>query len=203
MANSDMADAVSRISITGPPNEDDNLPYLDALQRTSSCYEQAKVQMRAQLQEGCAHGERLRIREDEFLLRPGQHPALAELANRMLKERVESMQRREDMLDELVEIERLIINGRRRRRNNTVPEIVSRVRTEETSTPAALDLCAIDLDEIKVGNLVCRLPCLHVFHEDCIRPHLLRHDEPYCPIDRTPINKDDIHRLPVWTLGTH
>eukprot|EP00171_Calliarthron_tuberculosum_P015279 IDg15279t1 len=62
--------------------------------------------------------------------------------------------------------------------------------------------CVIDLEEIRFGQMALRLPCMHVFHKSCILPFLLSEELPRCPIDRTPISKDDVEHLPVWKWGS-
>ncbi|KAJ4844260.1 hypothetical protein Tsubulata_041354 [Turnera subulata] len=46
----------------------------------------------------------------------------------------------------------------------------------------SVKLCAICLDEMQVGLEALRLPCLHVYHEDCILLWLARRD--HCPTCR-------------------
>eukprot|EP00171_Calliarthron_tuberculosum_P012999 IDg12999t1 len=52
--------------------------------------------------------------------------------------------------------------------------------------------CVLDLEEIKSGQTVMRLPCMHVFHKACILPYLESEMLPCCPIDRTPVPKDSL-----------
>ncbi len=58
--------------------------------------------------------------------------------------------------------------------------------------------CVIDLSNIERGEEVVRLPCMHVFHKDCIMPYLLRENVPLCPIDRSHVPKRNVPFLPVW-----
>lgn len=60
-------------------------------------------------------------------------------------------------------------------------------------------MCVIDLEQIADGDVVVRLPCLHVFHRDCIVPYLQQLDIPICPIDRSIVPVEDLSSLPVWT----
>lgn len=59
-------------------------------------------------------------------------------------------------------------------------------------------LCVIDLETIADGEVVIRLPCMHVFHRDCILPYLQQLGSPCCPIDRTPVDSEELDALPVW-----
>lgn len=58
--------------------------------------------------------------------------------------------------------------------------------------------CVIDLTRIVKGDLVVRLPCMHVFHVECIMDYLRNDPAPVCPIDRSPVPSTDVNRLPVW-----
>lgn len=61
--------------------------------------------------------------------------------------------------------------------------------------------CVIDLSLIQKGELAVRLPCLHVFHADCMMPYLSVNEAPVCPIDRCPVPKSIVPYLPVWPWG--
>lgn len=50
--------------------------------------------------------------------------------------------------------------------------------------------CSVCLDEISGGQLITRLPCLHIYHQDCIFPWLRTHGT--CPIDK-------VHVLDNWS----
>ncbi len=60
-------------------------------------------------------------------------------------------------------------------------------------------VCVIDLEPFRSGDVLIRLPCMHVFHRDCILPFLKRTAQPKCPFDRAPVNRAQIDELPVWT----
>lgn len=58
--------------------------------------------------------------------------------------------------------------------------------------------CIIDLEPIRNGDSVVRLPCLHVYHSDCILPYLRGQRSPKCPLCRTAVSRDDLDYLPMW-----
>lgn len=58
--------------------------------------------------------------------------------------------------------------------------------------------CVIDLSVMEKGQLAVRLPCLHVFHAECMMPYLQSSQSPECPIDRTAVPKHIVPYLPVW-----
>lgn len=64
-----------------------------------------------------------------------------------------------------------------------------------------LEICAVCQEEMWQGDEAVRLPCFHAFHAECILPYLRDHSHPTCPVDRTPIDKDVVDRLPVWYWG--
>jgi len=72
---------------------------------------------------------------------------------------------------------------------------------EVDALPVRSCQCVIDLQDIEAGDLVVRLPCMHVFHAECILPWFNSRNAPKCPIDRCPIPKDQIANLPVWRWG--
>lgn len=60
--------------------------------------------------------------------------------------------------------------------------------------------CVVDLEPIRPGERAVRLPCLHVFHADCLLPYFDTLENPACPIDRFPIPKEDVNNLPTWIV---
>lgn len=95
--------------------------------------------------------------------------------------------------------ERLKVAGQWTRR---LEEVMSKLDDAKKNSPEAEGPeCVIDLTRIEAGDEVVRLPCMHVFHSECLMPYLHREDVPLCPIDRSPIPKRVIHRLPVWRWG--
>lgn len=60
--------------------------------------------------------------------------------------------------------------------------------------------CVIDMSPFLPGQRLVTLPCMHVFHEECVMPHLRGEYNPMCPIDRSPIRKEDLPLLPIWSL---
>lgn len=50
--------------------------------------------------------------------------------------------------------------------------------------------CCICLDELGDGDLVVRLPCMCIFHHDCVMPQLKSGLLTRCPIDRTQVRQD-------------
>lgn len=75
------------------------------------------------------------------------------------------------------------------------------IAAEVEALPVRKCQCVIDLADIEAGQLVVRLPCMHVFHAECILPWFAKQEHPKCPIDRCPIPKDQIANLPVWRWG--
>ncbi|KYR00725.1 hypothetical protein DLAC_02766 [Tieghemostelium lacteum] len=65
----------------------------------------------------------------------------------------------------------------------TVKAIPSYIVTEKTKTD---DDCCICLTKLEIGESVKTLPCLHVFHEECIDKWLVINK--VCPIDKNPID---------------
>lgn len=60
-------------------------------------------------------------------------------------------------------------------------------------------ICVFDFEPFRSGDVLIRLPCLHVFHRDCVVPYLRRSRHPQCPYDRAPVSHCLINNLPVWT----
>ena len=52
--------------------------------------------------------------------------------------------------------------------------------------------CIICMEDFKVNDEVIFLPCLHIFHKDCILEWLGRHDD--CPICKNKINFDNMNQ---------
>ncbi|KAK6512759.1 hypothetical protein TWF506_008926 [Arthrobotrys conoides] len=52
--------------------------------------------------------------------------------------------------------------------------------------------CVVCQDEFKVDDEVVKLPCRHIYHEECVTRWLETHDA--CPICRTPITPEDQRR---------
>lgn len=60
------------------------------------------------------------------------------------------------------------------------------------------EACVIDARPFRKGDHLVRLPCMHIFHRDCILPYLRQCDRPACPVDLTLIPLDAVDDLPAW-----
>jgi hypothetical protein len=58
-------------------------------------------------------------------------------------------------------------------------------RLESTEAGAGAGACAVCLEAMEGGQAVVRLPCLHLFHHDCIGPWVLRAGR--CPVCKHPV----------------
>ena len=79
---------------------------------------------------------------------------------------------------------------------------------EQNEVPAASPVtdedtrvCVIDLMEIEPGEQVIRLPCLHVFHAECILGYLRSTPRPQCPLDRIDVPRRVIDSLAIFNWG--
>eukprot|EP00252_Welwitschia_mirabilis_P000291 TRINITY_DN1032_c0_g1_i2.p1 TRINITY_DN1032_c0_g1~~TRINITY_DN1032_c0_g1_i2.p1 ORF type:complete len:239 (+),score=6.54 TRINITY_DN1032_c0_g1_i2:295-1011(+) len=57
------------------------------------------------------------------------------------------------------------------------------------SAKDAIGQCAVCKDDFELGKEATRMPCLHVYHSDCILPWLERHNS--CPVCRFEMPTDD------------
>lgn len=71
---------------------------------------------------------------------------------------------------------------------------------EEEEETRGEGTCVVELDQIRPGDSVFRLPCFHVHHTNCLLAFLKEQDAPECPICRTPVAPEDLDVLPMWTL---
>lgn len=61
--------------------------------------------------------------------------------------------------------------------------------------------CAICQCAIRLGERVVRLPCIHVYHEECIMPKLQNGTVTQCPFCRMTMEPAVISELPVYAWG--
>lgn len=61
--------------------------------------------------------------------------------------------------------------------------------------------CVICLSDIVRGERVVTLPCMHVFHAECMLPYLRTAQAPACPEDRLLVSPGEVDGLPVWYWG--
>jgi hypothetical protein len=65
---------------------------------------------------------------------------------------------------------------------------LEKIKIEETTE----ENCSICIEKIEKGNEVIKLPCGHLFHDNCIKSYLLNYDYK-CPLCRHDIGKHKIH----------
>lgn len=94
----------------------------------------------------------------------------------------------------------LLIMNRLRNRNTEEQEDVKitlddeeynkleKIRVEETIE----ENCSICMEQIEKDNEIIKLPCEHLFHENCIKSYLLNYDYK-CPLCRHDIGKHKVH----------
>ena len=73
------------------------------------------------------------------------------------------------------------------------------VHVQITAKPSEERGCVICQEQYKVGDKVIRLPCGHIFHEECALQWLQKHNTcPYCrkelPSDNQEVNQERIRR---------
>lgn len=56
------------------------------------------------------------------------------------------------------------------------------------TSPVKNPSCSVCLEDISSGQLITRLPCLHIYHQDCILPWLRMHGT--CPVDKYHVFND-------------
>lgn len=57
------------------------------------------------------------------------------------------------------------------------------------------NVCVLDGKPILRNDEIVRLPCLHVFHRQCVLPHLINCDRPACPVDLTVVPQQSLQQL--------
>uniref|UniRef100_A0A6T6MRB1 RING-type domain-containing protein n=1 Tax=Rhodosorus marinus TaxID=101924 RepID=A0A6T6MRB1_9RHOD len=70
----------------------------------------------------------------------------------------------------------------RMRRRSLFNSFPIRTYTESSYMNGCLEVCAVCLEEIKVGEKIPVLQCGHVFHKPCLQPWLEKHSQ--CPLCR-------------------
>lgn len=71
--------------------------------------------------------------------------------------------------------------------NNRINELLEDVKmTEETLNKCESKECTICLEEYKIGDNICYLPCFHYFHSNCIKQWTKRSKK--CPLCNNEIN---------------
>jgi len=183
--------------------------------------------VQAQLRAHGVHERHVTTLENEMLVGVCASPTTVEETNtsklkileKMMSYRTESLRRREDLLEELSKInglssppntddedvefvdvdggndENVVVAGG----SNNPPHAIS----QAPAPPVEIPNCVIDLDQILPGQKVIRLPCMCIFHYDCIMPYLVSTRNPRCPIDRTVVPRQDIRNLPSYTYSNH
>lgn len=58
------------------------------------------------------------------------------------------------------------------------------------NTAKECQFCVIDQEPFLPGQRVLVLPCMHMFHEDCIKQYQEKARRPQCPLDRTSIPRN-------------
>ena len=64
---------------------------------------------------------------------------------------------------------------------------LEKIKMEETLE----ENCSICMEQIEKNNDIIKLPCKHLFHEECIKSHLLNYDYK-CPLCRYDVG---IHKV--------
>lgn len=148
--------------------------------------------------------------EDGFLrecvLPDPVHRRAAALAERLLEIRVRHLREREDLIDELNKYRRRIDEEADKENIGEVIEIDSDGKEGEQAEHEKEDEeaveCCFCLDDMQDGESICRLPCMHVFHADCVVPYLLSTQALMCPMCRHPVQPDTVHLLPTFKWGS-
>lgn len=75
---------------------------------------------------------------------------------------------------------------------NTFPHKYKRIRRTSSTEEDDSEKCTICLSQFEVENDVRRLPCMHLFHMDCVDQWLVTNKHcPICRVDiETHLNKD-------------
>lgn len=73
-------------------------------------------------------------------------------------------------------------NGKPPAPKSAIDMLPTHTLTKETADCLADSCCAVCQDNYKVGEQVCKLPCGHEYHKDCVVPWLERHCT--CPVCR-------------------
>eukprot|EP01054_Gregarina_sp_Poly1_P000969 Gregarina_sp_Poly_1__968@NODE_1235_length_4691_cov_205_040441_g841_i0_p1_GENE_NODE_1235_length_4691_cov_205_040441_g841_i0NODE_1235_length_4691_cov_205_040441_g841_i0_p1_ORF_typecomplete_len589_score24_22zfRING_2/PF13639_6/2_6e08zfRING_11/PF17123_5/0_0013zfrbx1/PF12678_7/0_021Zn_ribbon_17/PF17120_5/0_015zfC3HC4_2/PF13923_6/0_015zfC3HC4_2/PF13923_6/2_2e03zfANAPC11/PF12861_7/0_1zfC3HC4/PF00097_25/0_29zfC3HC4/PF00097_25/1_7e03zfRING_5/PF14634_6/1_8zfRING_UBOX/PF13445_6/5_3zfRINGlike/PF08746_11/20_N len=68
--------------------------------------------------------------------------------------------------------------------NTSLPPWLNQLPLWVHDEPTPLGECVICRCPMECGDLCRSLPCIHVFHRDCIDPWLIRTPAPVCPCDR-------------------
>lgn len=81
------------------------------------------------------------------------------------------------------------IHIRSRSNNKKISELLEDVQiTEEMQKKFSVKECNICLDEFKINDNICFLPCLHFFHSECIKSWIKKSNK--CPLCLTVIKFD-------------
>ena len=131
---------------------------------------------------------RRRIRELDALLRRNR-----------LRNRINSDYRNDDNIDDLLlrfEEEDAINNNKKESlfKEDDAKEILryipNSIIQEEKNKNENNYKCLICLYEFKIGDKVCTLPCLHIFHIDCLKNWIIRNT--WCPICKSDCSLDSL-----------
>ena len=131
---------------------------------------------------------RRRIRELDALLRRNR-----------LRNRINSDYRNDDNIDDLLlrfEEEDAINNNKKENlfKEDDAKEILryipNSIIQEEKNKNENNYKCLICLYEFKIGDKVCTLPCLHIFHIDCLKNWIIRNT--WCPICKSDCSLDSL-----------
>lgn len=112
----------------------------------------------------------------------------------------------EGMSNLIVGLRHLLIGGSPRPLPQQPQPQPQQIRDNQVSSTSPVSdddshVCVICLSEIERGERVIRLPCMHVFHADCILGYLRSAPRPQCPLDRSEIPRRTIDSLPIFKWG--
>jgi len=79
-------------------------------------------------------------------------------------------------------------NGKPPAAKSVIDMLPTSCLTKASAEALADSCCAVCQDNYKVGDTVCKLPCGHEYHKDCVHPWLERHCT--CPVCRHEVGEE-------------